>query len=97
MIISDALIQSETSRFRVIFLTTMTTVCGLLPLLTETAEQAQYLIQAVISLAFGELFATPIKLCLVPFLIKMANNLTLFFGFTWKAQLVVVTKPKVAD
>jgi multidrug efflux pump subunit AcrB len=82
MAISEALIKAGTSRFRPIFLTTVTTVCGLLPLLTETSEQAQYLIPAAISLAFGELFATPITLCLIPLLIKIAEDVTLFFGFS---------------
>ena len=78
----EALIQAGTSRFRAIFLTTVTTVCGLLPLLTETSEQAQYLIPAAISLAFGELFATPITLCLIPLLIKIAEDVAGFFGYS---------------
>lgn len=79
---SEALIQAGTSRFRAIFLTTVTTVCGLLPLLTETSEQAQYLIPAAISLAFGELFATPITLCLIPLLIKISEDASCFFGYS---------------
>ncbi len=82
VIIGDALIKAGTSRFRAIFLTTVTTVCGLLPLLTETSEQAQYLIPAAVSLAFGVLFATPITLCLVPLLIKISDDVVRFFGFS---------------
>lgn len=82
----EALIVAGTSRFRAIFLTTVTTVCGLLPLLTETSEQAQYLIPAAISLAFGELFATPITLCLIPLLIKTADDVSQFFGFAGKVR-----------
>lgn len=62
----EALIEAGTSRVRAIFLTTVTTVCGLLPLLSETSEQAQYLKPAAVSLVFGELFATPITLLLIP-------------------------------
>jgi multidrug efflux pump subunit AcrB len=76
----EALVQAGTSRFRAIFLTTVTTVCGLLPLLTETSEQAQYLIPAAVSLAFGELFATPITLCLIPLLIRVAADFSTFRG-----------------
>lgn len=79
---SRALLRAGTSRFRAIFLTTVTTVCGLLPLLTETSEQAQYLIPAAISLAFGELFATPITLCLIPLLIKITEDMTMFLGYS---------------
>lgn len=78
--LGEALVAAGTSRFRAIFLTTATTVCGLLPLLTESSEQAQYLIPAVISLAFGELFATPVTLCLVPLLLRVAEDFRRFFG-----------------
>ena len=62
----QALIDAGSSRFRAIFLTTVTTVVGLTPLLMETSEQAQYLIPAAVSLVFGELFATIITLVVVP-------------------------------
>ncbi|MCL6416916.1 efflux RND transporter permease subunit [Aestuariirhabdus sp. Z084] len=66
-----ALIAAGRSRLRAIFLTTVTTVCGLLPLLLETSEQAQYLKPAAVSLVFGELFATPITLLLIPLLLSL--------------------------
>ncbi|MCG8380554.1 MAG: efflux RND transporter permease subunit, partial [Proteobacteria bacterium] len=69
----DALIEAGTSRVRAIFLTTVTTVCGLLPLLGESSEQAQYLKPAAASLVFGELFATTITLILIPVLLAMGN------------------------
>jgi diaminobutyrate--2-oxoglutarate aminotransferase len=72
--LAQSLINIGGSRFRVVFLTTATTVCGLLPLLTETSEQAQYLIPAAVSLAWGELFATPITLIFVPVLIYVAHD-----------------------
>ncbi|MEM1144812.1 MAG: efflux RND transporter permease subunit [Pseudomonadota bacterium] len=68
--IRAALIDAGRSRLRAIFLTTVTTICGLLPLLFETSEQAQYLKPAAVSLVFGELFATPITLILVPVLMS---------------------------
>nr|WP_319393942.1 efflux RND transporter permease subunit [uncultured Desulfobacter sp.] len=69
-----ALMNAGNSRFRAIVLTTLTTVCGLMPLLSETSEQAQYLIPAAISLAFGELFATPVTLFIVPVLIHIGHD-----------------------
>ncbi len=63
-------------RFKAIFLTTTTTVAGLTPLMLETSEQAQYLIPAAISLAFGELFATLITLILIPILIAIGHDVS---------------------
>ena len=74
-----ALIITGGSRFRPILLTTLTTVCGLMPLLFETSEQAQYLIPAAISLAWGELFATPITLFIVPVIINILNDISDLF------------------
>ncbi len=72
--VSDAIQNAGIGRFRAIFLTTATTVIGLLPLLTETSEQAQYLIPAAVSLAFGELFSTVLMLILVPVLIAITED-----------------------
>ncbi len=68
--------EAAISRFRAIFLTTATTVIGLLPLLSETSEQAQYLIPAAVSLAFGELFATALMLILVPVLVLVFEDIS---------------------
>lgn len=72
--VNQALHTAGMGRFRAIFLTTATTVIGLMPLLTETSEQAQYLIPAAISLAFGELFGTLLMLVLVPVLIAITED-----------------------
>ncbi|BFM08073.1 efflux RND transporter permease subunit [Halioxenophilus aromaticivorans] len=63
-----AVMSAACSRFRPILLTTITTVVGLAPIILESSEQAQYLIPAAVSLAFGEVFATMITLVLVPIL-----------------------------
>jgi len=73
--VHDALSEAGLGRFKAIFLTTTTTIAGLTPLMLETSEQAQYLIPAAISLAFGELFATAITLILIPVLIAIFNDL----------------------
>ncbi len=73
MSVQAALLEAGKSRLRAIFLTTVTTVCGLLPLLSETSEQAQYLKPAAVSLVFGELFATPITLILIPVLLSFGQ------------------------
>ena len=61
-----AVIESGTQRFRAIVLTSFTTAAGLLPIMTETSLQAQFVIPMAISLGFGILFATVITLFLVP-------------------------------
>ena len=79
--VHDALTSAGTGRFRAIFLTTVTTVAGLTPLMNETSEQAQYLIPAAVSLAFGEIFATAITLIFVPVLIAISADVQrLFIG-----------------
>lgn len=70
----DAAVTAGKSRFRAIFLTTVTTVCGLIPLLLESSEQAQYLKPAAVSLVFGELFATAITLILIPLILVLFNR-----------------------
>ncbi len=82
--VPDALLDAGTGRFQAIFLTTATTVIGLTPLMMETSEQAQYLIPAAVSLAYGELFATALMLILVPVLIAIVQDFK---------SLLVVFKP----
>ncbi len=79
MPIPQALREAGVGRFQAIFLTTATTVIGLTPLLMETSEQAQYLIPAAVSLAFGELFGTALMLILVPVLIAITEDVIAVF------------------
>ena len=67
----EPVVRAATGRFRAVFLTTVTTVAGMTPILMQTSEQAQYLIPAAVSLVFGELFATAITLLLVPVLLAI--------------------------
>ena len=83
--VTQALHEAGIGRFQAIFLTTATTVIGLLPLLTETSEQAQYLIPAAISLAFGELFGTALMLILLPVLIAITEDVIALFRTPVKA------------
>ncbi len=54
------------ARFRAILLTSLTTVVGLIPILSEGSLQAQVLIPLVTSLAFGLMATTVLVLFLVP-------------------------------
>jgi len=63
------------SRLRAVLLTSLTTVAGLLPLLYETSHQAQFLIPAAVSLAYGIMFATVITLILIPVLLVVHHDI----------------------
>jgi multidrug efflux pump subunit AcrB len=73
--LSQVLRDCATRRFRPIMLTTLTTFCGLLPMITEKSLQARFLIPMAISLAFGVLFATCITLLLVPSLYMILEDI----------------------
>ncbi len=62
----EAIVTSAVSRFRPIFLTTVTTFVGLIPIMAEQSTSAQFLKPAVLSLAFGVFFALFVSLLLVP-------------------------------
>ena len=70
----SALLQAGEDRFRPIILTSVTTFVGLLPIMSETSVQAQFLIPMVTSLSFGVLFATGVTLVLVPALYLIAED-----------------------
>ena len=70
----NALLQAGEDRFRPIILTSLTTFVGLLPIMSETSVQAQFLIPMVTSLSFGVLFATGVTLVLVPALYLIAED-----------------------
>ena len=75
--------DSATRRFRPIMLTTMTTFCGLMPMMLEKSLQAKFLIPMAVSLAFGVLFATLITLLLVPSLYMILEDIKSAFGFVF--------------
>lgn len=75
-----AAIESCLSRFRAIILTSVTTFAGLYPLLSETSEQAQYLIPAAASMAYGLLFATVISLLLIPIILLICSDIATWLG-----------------
>jgi multidrug efflux pump subunit AcrB len=66
-------------RFRPVMLTSITTFCGLTPLLLDKSSSAQFLVPMAISLGFGILFATMITLILVPVNIMIGDDIARFF------------------
>jgi multidrug efflux pump subunit AcrB len=89
----ESIIKGGARRFRAIFLTTISTAGGLLPLIAEKDMQARWLIPMALSLAAGVLFATVLTLVLVPSLLAVLSDLRLLvhrlrFG-TWTRRVAV--------
>ncbi|WED27026.1 efflux RND transporter permease subunit [Vibrio sp. DW001] len=78
--VHDSVVKASRERFRAVFLTSMTTAAGLLPLLTETSLQAQVIQPLVISIVFG-IFASTL---LVLFMIPAAYSILADWGFIRK-------------
>ena len=83
----EAVRRGGVRRFRAIFLTTITTVGGLAPILLERDRQAQPLIPMAISLAAGITFATLLTLLLIPCLLCILNDLRRLAHFTVKGVM----------
>lgn len=70
----EAVRKAGARRFRPIFLTSVTTFLGLLPLLMDKSQQAQFLIPMAVSLAAGILVATLITLYLLPCVLMVGED-----------------------
>jgi multidrug efflux pump subunit AcrB len=70
-----AIVQGSCDRLRAVILTSLTTIGGLLPLLSETSLQAQFLKPMVLTLVFGLLATTLLVLLVVPSLIAIQHDL----------------------
>ncbi|MBT4728420.1 MAG: efflux RND transporter permease subunit [Bacteroidetes bacterium] len=90
---NDALLQAGISRFRAIFLTSLTTVAGLSPLLLEQSRQAQFLKPMAISISYGIVVATFLTLLMLPLLLSLSNSIKVFFK--WLRTGEKVTKEEV--
>jgi len=83
MELKKAVILSGIKRFRPIFLTSITTFAGLIPLMFDRAIHAQFLKPMAVSLGFGILFATVITLFLIPASYLILEDLKTLFGKGW--------------
>ena len=89
----DALYEAGRSRFRAIFLTSITTVAGLAPLIFEESRQAQFLIPMAVSIAYGIGFATVLTLVVLPIFLSFSNFLKT--NIKWLATGNDITKEEV--
>ncbi|MFT4815916.1 MAG: multidrug efflux pump subunit AcrB [Pseudohongiellaceae bacterium] len=79
----EAVSTAGMMRFRPIFLTSVTTFTGLVPLIITASPATFFVVPMAISLSFGVLFATVITLFLVPSLYVILHDFT---GHTDTAQ-----------
>ena len=75
---NEALVQAGKSRFRAIFLTSLTTIAGLAPLLLEGSRQAQFLKPMAVSISYGIGIATVLTLVMLPLLLSVSNSIKVF-------------------
>ncbi|PCI75718.1 MAG: cobalt-zinc-cadmium resistance protein [SAR86 cluster bacterium] len=81
--IVEAVSKAGMMRFRPIFLTSLTTFIGLVPLMISANPATFFVVPMAISLSFGILFATVITLFLVPSLYVILHD---FVGHTDSAE-----------
>ena len=91
MSILEGVKDAGMSRFRAIFLTTVTTTAGLMPLILENSPDARMLIPMAISLAYGIMFGTIFILIILPVFVILSNKV----HFKWKRLFnKELTKPE---
>lgn len=88
-----ALLNAGKSRFRAIFLTSMTTIAGLAPLIFEKSRQAQFLKPMAISIAYGIGYATILTLLALPLFLSFNNSIKK--NMKWLATNKKVSKEEV--
>ncbi|WP_204346796.1 efflux RND transporter permease subunit [Psychroserpens algicola] len=88
-----ALSEAGKSRFRAIFLTSLTTIAGLAPLLLEKSRQAQFLKPMAISISFGIGYATVLTLLVLPLFLSFSNSIKK--NSKWLATGKDITKEEV--
>ena len=105
--VRPAIIDAVADRLRPVFLTTATTVLGLLPLLFEGSQQAQFLKPTVVTLVYGLGFGFVLVLLVVPAILAMQEDLhrqiaALRHGLTlgrrapWAARILQVAAGLIA-
>ncbi|MDD2636653.1 MAG: efflux RND transporter permease subunit [Bacteroidales bacterium] len=77
MIVKVAVVHAGKSRFRAIFLTTVTTFVGLMPLILVNNPDSKFLVPMSISLAYGILFGTIFILLILPVMLILTNKVKL--------------------
>jgi multidrug efflux pump subunit AcrB len=82
----SALLGAGAARLRPIFLTTITTVLGLTPLMLEQSMQAKFLIPMALAISFGLMSATFLILLLLPALLVIGDDLKTTAIYVWSGK-----------
>lgn len=82
----DALKETALSRFRPIFLTTITTAAGLAPLIIEKSFQAQFLIPMAITIAYGLLVGSLFLSLMLPIFLSTFNRAKVYISWLWEGK-----------
>ena len=78
--VAEAITLAGVSRFRPIFLTSITTFMGLLPLMLNSDYATAPFVPLAVSLGFGVIFATAVTLLLIPALYLILHDLSSAIG-----------------
>ena len=84
--LNEALLSAGGARLRPIFLTTITTVLGLTPLMLEQSMQAKFLIPMALAISFGLMSATVLILLLLPALLVIASDIQQGASALWNGS-----------
>lgn len=93
----EALAEAGLRRMRPVFLTSITTIAGLAPMILEKSFQAQFLIPMAASLAFGLGLTTLLVLFQVPVLYLFYCMVLEFFGFDPTRALAHADEEEVGE
>jgi multidrug efflux pump subunit AcrB len=80
---NEALHKTTLTRFRPLFLTTITTSVGLAPLILEKSFQAQFLIPMAISIAYGLIVGSLLIVLLLPITLTITNKTKVMAKWLW--------------
>ncbi|RBP92989.1 HAE1 family hydrophobic/amphiphilic exporter-1 [Cytobacillus firmus] len=84
--VEEALLEAGKNRIRPIFMTTLTTVGGMLPLALASGTSGNYQAPMAMVIISGLLFATFITLLLIPAVYRLFTTSSLRFGWMKKKQ-----------
>ena len=78
--LNNAIVGGACDRLRAVVLTSLTTVGGLLPLLSETSLQAQFLKPMALTIVSGLVVTTVLVLIVVPALVAIQSDVVKWLG-----------------
>ncbi|MCP4198780.1 MAG: efflux RND transporter permease subunit [Proteobacteria bacterium] len=84
----DSIYKAGLRRFRPIVLTSVTTFCGLAPMIFESSVQARFLMPMAITLGFGILFGAFVTLIVSPSLYLMLEDLKQLLNIKDRASVL---------